>query len=122
MKNLNVTLKCHGGQVTWWDGAGQGGAKQGVVYKPTHVCPTDSVLLVLLSTEWVDYMEKPMKYQAVKPHFFSVVGWGGGLGVMEWVLGGGGGVAGGVEVVVVWSAWCAGEGCGWWREYGWWHG
>ena len=28
MKNLNVTLKCHGGQVKWWDGVGPGGAKQ----------------------------------------------------------------------------------------------
>ena len=46
MKNLNVTLKCHVGQVTWWDGAGQGGAKQSVVYKPPRVCPTGSVLLV----------------------------------------------------------------------------
>ena len=26
----------------------------------------------LLSTEWVDYVEEPMKYQALRPHFFSV--------------------------------------------------
>ena len=35
-----------------------------------------------LSTKWVDYVEKPMKYQALRPQFFSmggwvVVGWGG---------------------------------------------
>ena len=42
----NVTLKCHGGPVTWWDGAGPGGAKQCVVYKPPHVYPMNSVLLV----------------------------------------------------------------------------
>ena len=46
MKNLNVTLKCHGGQLTWWDGAGQGGAKQCAVYKAPCVCPTGSVLQV----------------------------------------------------------------------------
>ena len=39
----------------------------------------------LNATEWVDYVEEPMKYQALRPHFFSVVGvlegyWGG------WVL------------------------------------
>ena len=49
MKNLNVTLKCHGGQVTWWDGAGQEGAKQGVVHKPTlpnGQCVTSSRLKI----------------------------------------------------------------------------
>ena len=39
----------------------------------------------LLSTKWVDYVEEPMKYQALRPQFFSVGGWGGGVG------GGGGG-------------------------------
>ena len=29
-----------------------------------------------LSTEWVDYVEEPMKYQALRPHFFSMGGWG----------------------------------------------
>ena len=33
------------------------------------------VNLTFLSTEWVDYVEEPMKYQALKPHFFSVGGW-----------------------------------------------
>ena len=42
-----------------------------------------------LSTDWVDYVEEPMKYQALRPHFFSVVGGGGGVGgggvgVMGW--------------------------------------
>ena len=32
-----------------------------------------------LSTEWVDYVEEPMKYQALRPQFFSMGGWGGGL-------------------------------------------
>ena len=36
-----------------------------------------------LSTEWVDYVEEPMKYQELRPHFFSVGGWcwevGGGV-------------------------------------------
>ena len=27
-----------------------------------------------MSTEWVDYVEEPMKYQALRAHFFSVVG------------------------------------------------
>ena len=30
----------------------------------------------LLSNEWVDYVEEPMKYQALRPNFFSVGGWG----------------------------------------------
>ena len=29
----------------------------------------------LLSTEWVDYVEEPMKYRALRPHFFSMGGW-----------------------------------------------
>ena len=28
-----------------------------------------------LSTKWVDYVEEPMKYQALRPQFFSVCGW-----------------------------------------------
>ena len=54
-----------------------------------------------LSTEWVDYAEKPMKYQALRLHFFSVGGtggWGGGMVV----------VVGWVGVVV-----CEGWWCGW---------
>ena len=39
----------------------------------------------LLSTEWVDYVEEPMKYQALRPHFFSVVGGWRVLGVVLWV-------------------------------------
>ena len=37
-----------------------------------------------LSTEWVDYVEEPMKYQALRPYFFYVGGWGlvGGVGVV----------------------------------------
>ena len=42
-----------------------------------------------LSTEWVDYVEEPMKCQALRPQFFSVgdggVG-GGGVGVVWWVV------------------------------------
>ena len=30
----------------------------------------------LLSTKWVDYVEEPMKYQALRPQFFSMGGWG----------------------------------------------
>ena len=46
-----------------------------------------------LSTEWVDYVVEPMKYQAFLHHFFSVGGW-------CWVAGGGamGGVVGGAVV------------------------
>ena len=44
-----------------------------------------------LSTEWVDYVEKPMKYPALRPHFFSMGGWlegsrGGSVG--GWWCGG----------------------------------
>ena len=43
-----------------------------------------------LSNEWVDYVEEPMKYQALRPHFFSMDGWGGWWGegggwVVVWV-------------------------------------
>ena len=66
----------------------------------------------LLSTEWVDYVEEPMKYQALRPHFFSMVGgwgwWGRGDGMgggwvgWWWGMGGGGvGVMGKVVVVCV---------------------
>ena len=29
---------------------------------------------LLLSTKWVDYVEEPMKYQALRPQFFFVGG------------------------------------------------
>ena len=49
-----------------------------------------------LSIEWVDYVEEPMKYQALRPHFCSMVGGGvGGVGGEDWgwwVGGCGGGV------------------------------
>ena len=57
-----------------------------------------------LSTEWVDYVEEPMKYQALRPQFFSMGGWGwqgcgwwwdgvgsGGVRWGGWVFGGDGG-------------------------------
>ena len=46
-----------------------------------------------------------MKYQALRPHFFSVVGWG-------WVGDGlvGGGVLGGGMGVVGWCCGCCGVG------------
>ena len=52
-----------------------------------------------LSTKWVDYVEEPMKYQALRPKFFSMGGWG---------------VVGQVVVGV-------GRG-GWWWSGGWWGG
>ena len=42
--------------------------------------------MLFLSTKWVDYVEEPMKYQALRSQFFSMGGWWGG--------GGGGGVCG----------------------------
>ena len=64
-----------------------------------------------MSTKWVDYVEEPMKYQALSPNFSLLVGEGGGsggggvgVGVVGWVVVGwvvvgvqsGGGVLGGV--------------------------
>ena len=48
-----------------------------------------------LCTEWVDYVEEPMKYQTFMHHIFYVGGWlkgswGGRWG--EWIGGGGVGV------------------------------
>ena len=37
--------------------------------------PISSAGGIPLSTEWVDYVEEPMKYQALRPHFFSMGGW-----------------------------------------------
>ena len=57
------------------------------------------VFVPLLSTKWVDYVEEPMKYQALRPKFFSMGGWGVvGQVVVGWVgvgKGGGGRVGGG---------------------------
>ena len=42
-----------------------------------------------MSTKWVDYVEEPMKYQALRLYFFSMGGWEwwwGGSGV-RWVGG-----------------------------------
>ena len=48
-------------------------------------------VVISLSTEWVDYVEEPMKYQALRPQFFSVNGWwwGGGGRVGSGGVGGG---------------------------------
>ena len=55
---------------------------------------TYGIKYLLFSTEWVDYVEEPMKYQALWPHFFSVVvGWRA-LGVGGGGVGGVGGVVG----------------------------
>ena len=59
--------------------------------------------LISLSTKWVDYVEEPMKYQALRPQFFSMGRWGvvarwgwWWVGVGWWWGGwGGGGVGGG---------------------------
>ena len=63
----------------------------------------------MLSTEWVDYVEEPKKYQALRPHLFSMVGGWRVLGV------GGGGVSCGVGgwVMVGWvMGWVGGGGVG----------
>ena len=68
----------------------------------------------LLSTKWVDYVEEPMKYQALRPQFFSKGGWGwigwGGGGVGR---GGGGRVGGGGDGV----GWVE-VGAEWWSVVG----
>ena len=71
----------------------------------------------LLSTKWVDYVEEPMKYQALRPQFFSVGGCGVvGLVVMRWVgvvgwvvMGRGGRMGGGRVGVVGWVGVGGGE-------------
>ena len=46
----------------------------------SRIAPPNVVTLeTSLSTEWVDYVEEPMKYQALRPQFFSMGGWGGGV-------------------------------------------
>ena len=68
-----------------------------------------------LSIAWVDYVEEPIKYQALRPHFFSVVGWwwwwsewvGFGVhGVLVTDVACGGGRMGDGGEVGLW--------CGWW--------
>ena len=64
-----------------------------------------------MSTEWVDYVEEPMKYQALRPHFSLWWGEGGGWGWVHGVLvrdvvGGGGRVGGGMGGGVL-CGWCA---------------
>ena len=71
-----------------------------------------------MSTEWVDYSEEPIKYQALRPHFFSMGRWLEGSRVGGWQWGGGmggfcaGGVGGVVGDVFVRGGWV-----GWW--WGW---
>ena len=72
-------------------------------------------LFCSLSTEWVDYVEEPMKYQALRPHPFSVVGGWRVLGVGGVVAGGVGGYVCGVGGVGGWLGgfwWVGGEGGG----------
>ena len=65
-----------------------------------------------LSTKWVDYVVEPMKYQVLRPHFFSMDGWLEGWWWGEWCgglvcvwLGGVGGCMGGGGVGGGWSWW-----------------
>ena len=61
-----------------------------------------------LSTEWVDYVEEPMEYRALRPHFSLWVGGWRVLGVGGRV--GGGGVGDGVG----WWLWWVVGGFMWW--------
>ena len=75
---------------------GNGVLLEGVIQKRSRLAITGlKIQRLYLPTEWVDYVEEPMKYQALRPHFFSVVGWG------RWWRGGwwGGGRDGGMVVV-----------------------
>ena len=56
----------------------------------TKCTSTDKNTLTSLSTKWVDYVEEPMKYQALRPQFF-LCGWEGVVGVGVGSGGGGGG-------------------------------
>ena len=47
---------------------------------PCHVRCHSSILC----TKWVDYVEEPMKYQALRPQFFTVGS--GGMGGGGWVV------------------------------------
>ena len=68
------------------------------------------VIVALLSIEWVDYVEEPMKCQALRTHFSSVVG--------GWRVLGGGWVVGLRWVVVGWvvfvDGWMVGGAVGRW--------
>ena len=66
-----------------------------------------------LSSEWVDYVEEPMKYQALRPHFSPWVGGGGGVGDggrEGWLVVGWGGWMydgdGGTHLVDMWPCGC----------------
>ena len=85
---------------------------------------------ILLSTKWVDYVEEPMKYQALRPQFFSVGGWGVmGPVVVGWLevgrgggcrVGGGVGWGGGGGRVVGWLVvWWVGVRVVGWVVVGW---
>ena len=81
-------------------GWGSVGGTIGLVFFWSHLCTH-----VFLSTEWVDYVEGPMKYQAFQPAPFWLCGW-----VVGWRWNG------------WWSGWCACEGwmgewvVVWWRS------
>ena len=67
-----------------------------------------------LSTQWVDYVEEPMKYQAFMHHFSlwlveGFMGWVGGVVV---VGGGWGNCSWGAVVVCFGEMWCVWRG-GW---------
>ena len=63
---------------------------------PFHISIVARGHNLLLYTEWVDYVEEPMKYQAFMHHFFSKGGWLEGSWGGWWCCGGlGGGVGGG---------------------------
>ena len=76
-----------------------------------------------MSTKWVDYVEEPMKYQALRPQFFSMGGWGWWdqwWWVVGWVagwwwgwVGVGGGRVGGGEVGRGGGGRVGGGGVGW---------
>ena len=55
-------------------------------------------LICIFVTKWADYVEEPMKYHTLRPHFFSMGGWCAGK---EWVSGGVGGGGEGVVGMVV---------------------
>ena len=60
---------------------------------------------MLLSTKWIDYMEEPMKYQALMHHFFYVGGWLEGIWGGRVGDGDGDGWGGGGGWVLWWIGW-----------------
>ena len=73
---------------------GVGRLERYVCINKFYVTHTQVPITVLFSTEWIDYVEEPMKYQALRPHFFSVVGWDwvglmGGQGQIQDLIKGG---------------------------------